>query len=571
MRQDAGETTQTRAMRAERDRFVALAFCWADFLVETDTNQSIVFSVGATEAILGVPAAQLVGRPLASLIAESDRALATQLLMVAERRGRIENVTIRLHGQRGTTPPLSLAGYCLSDLGSHFFLAFRLNNAMTARTKNGERAPRDLESGLLDGAGFSDIASARIKALRDAGQSAQVSLFALKGLEELRERLSPDAQENLIRAVGATLRASSTGGDSAALIGEGRFSLVHEGGLNTSDLERQIQDFARETDPLGRGVNIESATIDIDDVSISEGDLANSLLYTFNRFRESKGGAFSLKSLSTNISNLMSDAVTAVNSFRKTVASGEFDIAFQPIVNVASGEIHHFEGLCRFRGGDASPYQQITFAEETGLIWQFDLAMAKKVIDWMGSSEAAKRASIAVNLSGHSVGTFTYVDELHKLLRQNMWTRGKLLFEITESARMTDLESANRFIQSLRNEGYEVCLDDFGAGAASFQYLSTLDVDVVKLDGSAIRNAQQAAKGEAFLTALARLCNSLEVETIAEMVDTARGLEFVRKCGVQYVQGYLFGKPSKKIEDFDPLPQGQLFGQSPRRSNPRRS
>ena len=99
----------------------------------------------------------------------------------------------------------------------------------------------------------------------------------------------------------------------------------------------------------------------------------------------------------------------------------------------------------------------------------------------------------------------------------------------------------------------------FGAGAASFQYLSVLDVDVVKLDGSAVKNAQKASKGRAFLSALTELCRRMSVETIAEMVDTPDTLNFCRDCGCNYVQGYLFGKPSPDLKNFNPLPEITLF------------
>ncbi|MBL6946901.1 MAG: EAL domain-containing protein, partial [Rhodospirillales bacterium] len=185
---------------------------------------------------------------------------------------------------------------------------------------------------------------------------------------------------------------------------------------------------------------------------------------------------------------------------------------------------------------------------------------AQKAVDWLGKwPRNTVRYKIAVNISGHSVGNDMYVSSLHKLLRENSWVNDKLLFEITESSRMADLESANSFIQGLRKEGHHVCLDDFGAGSASFQYLSALDVDVVKLDGSAIRNAQAGPKGRAFLTALSALCQSLTVQTIAEMIDKEEGLFFVRDCGVNYVQGFLFGRPSQNIKDFDPLPMGEVF------------
>ena len=82
-----------------------------------------------------------------------------------------------------------------------------------------------------------------------------------------------------------------------------------------------------------------------------------------------------------------------------------------------------------------------------------------------------------------------------------------------------DLETANEFIQNLRGLGYPVCLDDFGAGAASFQYLSAIDVDVVKIDGPVVKNAEAIERGRAFLTALASFCRELGVETIAEITS----------------------------------------------------
>jgi EAL domain-containing protein (putative c-di-GMP-specific phosphodiesterase class I) len=191
----------------------------------------------------------------------------------------------------------------------------------------------------------------------------------------------------------------------------------------------------------------------------------------------------------------------------------------------------------------------ITFAEDVGLIWHFDLAMAKKVVEWL-QPRRANKYKIAVNISGQSIANPAYHAELFALLEANPWTSENMLFEITESARIADLSDANRFFQTLRRKGYEVCLDDFGAGAASFQYLASLDVDVVKLDGSAVKNALAAKKGRAFLSALTKLCKDIGVETVAEMVDDAETLNFVRDCGVDFAQGYLFGKPAIDITVF---------------------
>ena len=104
--------------------------------------------------------------------------------------------------------------------------------------------------------------------------------------------------------------------------------------------------------------------------------------------------------------------------------------------------------------------------------------------------ECLHRVSLAVNISGMSVDNAEYAKQLHALLDADSWLKHFMLFEITESARVADLKKANAFVQGLRGKGFHVCLDDFGAGAASFQYLSVLEVDVVKLDGSAVKNAQ---------------------------------------------------------------------------------
>ena len=189
--------------------------------------------------------------------------------------------------------------------------------------------------------------------------------------------------------------------------------------------------------------------------------------------------------------------------------------------------------------------------------------MADRVIDWLSHTPLNSDISVAVNVSGHSIGASHYLEGLKDLLKKNAFTRGRLLFEITESARMADLDMANEFIQELRNSGHAVCLDDFGAGAANFQYMSTLEVDIVKLDGSAVRNAQRAPKGKAFLKALVGLCRELHVSTVAEMVDSEESFRFIKQCGVEYVQGYLFGRPSLSITDFKQLPSGHLFDRRP--------
>ena len=543
-------------MRAERNRFVALAFCWADVLLELDGEEKVVFAAGAAGPLLGRKPEDLIGTPVIDLIAPKDRSLAQEILAIARKRGRIDNISLRLQGSAGVTAPLSFTGHRLDDLDGHYFLAFRMGSGLAAKPGTG-RLSRDGESGLYDADSFAKVVQQRVAAGADAEGESKMTLIELPGYEALRERLDSESEQDLLNTVGAALRANSVDGDAAARIGDDRFGLVHKADVDIGALEQKIAEFTREADPTGEGVMVESGTMEVAESGISEDDLANGLMYTINRFRNAKGTDF-IKNLSSNLSGLVSEAGKSVKEFRKVVANADFDVAFQPIIDTITGEIHHYEALARFHADKKgeSPYERITFAEETGLISEFDLAMVRKVVAWLAN---VPRYRVAVNLSGHSVLNLNYINELHMLLRANQWTRDRLMFEITESGRIEDLEGANKFIQTLRREGYEMCLDDFGAGAANFEYISILEVDVIEIDGPALRTAQKTKRGRAYLRALAGMCRELGIGTVAEMIDNEPGLEFVRGCRVQYVQGYLFGKPDSDIRKFDRQVQGRMF------------
>jgi len=542
--------------KAERDRFVALAFCWADFLLEVDMDEAIVFAGGPWQAITGMTTQQLVGKKLDDIVLGEDMALMRSLLGVARRQGRIEDVDIRFKGQRKSGLPFGFAGYFLEDLGSHYFLALRVSRNQGAGLVHGGQKATD--SNLYDANSFADVLGGKLKAAKP-GEDNQLTLINMPGMAELKERLDEDQTAELEKVLGTYLRASSVDGDSAAELDEGKFGLVHADDLNVDDLENQLASVAKDFDPDKKGVNVEAATMEVDADNISEEDMANGLVYAINRFKEEgNSGSFNMHELSSNLSSLVSEAAQKVSTFKTTVADKNFHLVFHPIIDVMTGAVHHYEALTRFEEG-VSPYEIITMAEETGLIPEFDLAVVEKSLEFLNTIPRNKPMSIAVNISGQSVASEWYVDALHNLMSENVWAKGKMVFEITESAKMEDLESANNFIQRLRKDGYPVCLDDFGAGAASFGYLMSLEVDVVKIDGPVVKDAQKARRGKALFESMATLCKNLGIETIAEMVDDQQGLDFVRKCGINYAQGYLFGKPNANTKAFNMAKHIHMF------------
>ena len=548
----------SESMKSERDRFVALAFCWADFLLEVDLNETIVFAGGPWIGLTGITAEALKGRTLTEIVHPEDMGLMKSLLGVARRQGRIEDVDIRFKGEQTKGLPISFAGYFLEDLDNHYFLAMRVSRSAGAGLVAGGHT-REGGSNLFDADSFADVLGGKLKSAKDSGlKDNQLTLIDMAGMDDLKDRLDEGQQAELEKALGVYLRANSVDGDSAAVLDEGKFGLVHADDLDLEGLQTQLADVAKGFDPEKKGVEVQAATMQVDAENISEQDLANGLVYAINRFKDQGASGFSMHELSTNLSDLVKDAASKVSTFKNTVANRDFHLVYHPIVDVMTGEVHHYEALTRFQEG-VSPFEIITMAEETGLIPEFDLAVVEKGLEFLNTIPRNSPMSIAINISGQSVASDWYVDNLHKILMDNKWAEGRLMFEITESAKMEDLDRANNFIQRLRKDHYHVCLDDFGAGAASFGYLMRLEVDVVKLDGPVVKDAQRARRGKALLESMATLCKNLGIQTIAEMVDDKQGIEFVRKCGIDYAQGYLFGKPNADTKAFNMAQHIHLF------------
>ncbi len=550
-------STTALVVRTDRDRFVALAFCWADLLFEVDPQMKIAFAAGPTEAFFRKSTRQLAGTSFEELLAPPARRGLGQALARAVRHGRFDNETVVIGRPGGGTLAMSVSGYWLHGPGSNLYLGMR-----RAAPEAGGPAYRT-QSGLPDARTFSGLAAERIKSLQKVGTQTEITLLVLAELEQLYERLDDASRIRLRRKVTAALKAGSLDGEAVAEVADGRYSVLRQARSGIDSLAAQLEDITRSIDPFGAGVTVDTTSIGMEPaMAVSQKHLAKGLLYAMNRFRDTRGKDFNIGSLSANIGELCRTAVKEVSGFRQLLAGAEFDLAVQPIVDVHSGEILHYEALCRFRNVPAmeSPYGTISFAEETEMIHDFDLAMVEKTLTWLAAPAAnSRRLSVAVNISGHSIGIPAFAAALQRMLTENAWSRGRLVFEITESARIRDLTSANCFVQALRQNGHLVALDDFGAGAASFQYLSSIEVDLVKLDGTALRHAEQAPKGRAFLSALTELCKRLNVKTIAEMVDTPERLKFCRDCGCNYVQGYLFGRPAPDVKSFAPLPSAHLF------------
>jgi EAL domain-containing protein (putative c-di-GMP-specific phosphodiesterase class I) len=235
------------------------------------------------------------------------------------------------------------------------------------------------------------------------------------------------------------------------------------------------------------------------------------------------------------------DMATLRSAVGSTVDGGSFALAFQPVVDLGSGAVHHLEALARFTE-DASPGSIVALAEATGLIAGLDLAVCSRVVSLLAAG-AAGQAPVAVNLSGRSLGSQLFRAELLQLVEPGRSLERKLLFEITETAGIADMAAVDELVQTLRRRGFRICLDDFGAGASSLHYLRAFAVDFIKIDGQFGRNAMHEPRERSLLRCIVDFCRENQVQVIAEMIETEAQAALFRELGVLFGQGYLYGEP----------------------------
>ena len=148
-----------------------------------------------------------------------------------------------------------------------------------------------------------------------------------------------------------------------------------------------------------------------------------------------------------------------------------------------------------------------------------------------------------INLSGASINDDLFIDFLRDQLAASGVPAESVCFEITETAAVSNLQRAARFINQMRALGCEFALDDFGSGLSSFRYLKHLPVDLLKIDGAFVKNMATDPVDRAMVASINQIGHVLGIRTVAEYVEDAQSLELLRALGVDFAQGYHLGRP----------------------------
>lgn len=236
---------------------------------------------------------------------------------------------------------------------------------------------------------------------------------------------------------------------------------------------------------------------------------------------------------------------------REAIQKQQFILHFQPILSLAKDRVAHYECLLRLGNPDgtlAMPGQFIGIAERDGLITRIDYRVLEMALSNLVELESTHPdVSLSVNLSGMHLGDDALREWLEQMFAELQINPRRFVFEITETAAVHNLLRARTFIESFKDLGCRFALDDFGVGFSSFAHLQSLPVDIVKIDGSFVRDMDRNPQSRALVRALTEVAHSLGKQVTAEYVENAQILALVRELGIEHAQGYHIGRPQADL------------------------
>ena len=238
---------------------------------------------------------------------------------------------------------------------------------------------------------------------------------------------------------------------------------------------------------------------------------------------------------------------------RNALKKDLFRLYFQPIVDIKTGNVKHHEVLLRMHDPKSNeiilPGNFLDTAERFGLILEIDCWVIENAIRLLASRKQ-QQTGLSINLSGRNFGNRDFLSKILSWIKKYDVNPKLIVFEVTETAAVDNINQARDFIEDLRLVGCRFSLDDFGVGFSSLHYLRNLPVDIIKIDGLFIRNIATDKSDQVMVKAITHISEGLGIQTVAEFVEDEKIYSKLKELGVDMAQGYYIdrARPEAKFE-----------------------
>ncbi|MDQ3804949.1 MAG: EAL domain-containing protein [Acidobacteriota bacterium] len=510
--------------------------------------------------IFGYPEQELLGEDFRRFTHGHDLASADEQFQQLV-RGRISShqTEVRYLHRQGREVWAHLGMSVVRDAQGHsLHVIFQIQD-ITDRKRAEEQllhdAFHDALTGLPNRALFMDHVKMAIQRSRRSGGRLFAALFLdLDRFKIINDSLGHMVGDQLLVGLARRLEACLRPGDTVARLGGDEFVILLEeltGAEDVIEVARRVQEAVSQPFQIGGHEVFTTASIGIA-LSTSGYERAEEIL------RDADTAMYRAKMLGKKrhviFDQAMHDRAMQLlqleTDLRRAIDRREFFLQYQPIVSLATGRICSFEALVRWQHperGLISPADFVPLAEETGLIiplgqWVLGEA-SRQMRDWQLRGRIEGRVTMSVNLSSRQFSQADLTEQVAGALRESGLSPDCLKLEITESMVMENIDTAIEMLGQLRDLGVEISIDDFGTGYSSLSYLHRFPINTLKIDRSFVTRMTDNAENAEIVRTIMTLARSLQMDVVAEGVETTAQLMQLRGLECDYAQGYLFSKP----------------------------
>jgi diguanylate cyclase (GGDEF)-like protein len=419
-------------------------------------------------------------------------------------------------------------------------------------------ADHDSLTGLLNRRRFRAELDQYVSFTARYGGRGAVMVIDIDGLKEVNDKRGHQEGDRLIRGVADVLRERVRATDLVARLSGDEFAVLMPqtdtaGALQLGeDLRAQVAEgFSRSSGTAPASISVGITMFGGQGGTGSEAVLlaADQAMY---QAKEEGRNRIMLFQAAGEKADSAQRAQTTSARIRDALTQNRLRLATQPIRSLADGGIERYELFLRMTGesGELLPAASfIEVAERSGMVQELDRWVVARALEMMAERErAGSPVSLHMNLSGASMTDLSVLEFIERRLDEGEADPSRCTFEITQTARVEDYDTAGAFADRLTEFGCEVAIDDYGAGFSPFAYLKKVPFDVIKIDGTFIREMARNDADQLVVKAIVEIARGLGKRTIAELVEDEDTTKLLREYGVDMAQGYHLGRPADAAE-----------------------
>lgn len=553
-------------------RFRDFADSSADWLWEVNERMEFTYISPGVQNTLAHTPQELVGKSLFDMIFSKNRDATRELVeQRVQRRQPFRDVKYWTRAKSAERVCLRMSGVPVFDDRQNFMGYRGAATNVTASELDREHmqklATTDHLTNLLNRTRFDEELERSVTLAKRHKTKGALLFIDLDRFKEVNDTHGHEAGDMILKAVADLLKKSLRSTDIISRAGGDEFRVI----MHKIDVPRATEKVNKIIERMNRlKVEYKGAKLQVT-MSIGMVVYPQEEKNTQDLIMTADLAMYRAKAMGRNRMYVDSDEKTEetkvsvreqlkwVEHLRTALETGSFEMHYQPIVPLQKRPRPLVEALLRIRdesGKIGSPALYIDSAEHFGLIQELDLKVIERCISTQAELQLENiNIDMSINLSSRSIGDPEVIETLQLMTRKYKFDPAHIMFEVTETvalhdpSSLRDISTIRAFITELRRLGFRFALDDFGSGFSSFSYMRALDLDVVKIDGSFVKELETSKSDTLFVRSMIDLASGLGIKTIAEFVENEKITRLLADMGVDYAQGWHTGKPQADIRE----------------------